>query len=240
MFVSTCGGSSARPSLSRHRGGEELRLGVVLGQPLDVMLQGVQGAGRDDAGLPHAAAEHFAMTAGAMITSSEPTIAEPTGAPSPLLKQTLTVSKCSAHRRPEMPLATTALKSRAPSRCRASLRRLGPLAHRDDAFVRQHPAGAAVVRVLQAHQPRERVVNIVAANLVLEVRQRQHAVVACRPCGPRCRTTGRRRPARSCRCGSPRRRETRRPAGSGAARRSDCPSCPTERTTRLACRAWRR
>ena len=53
------------------------------------------------------------------IASAEPARAEPTGAPSPLEKQIETVSKCLAHSRAGMPVATTAFISRAPSRCMA-------------------------------------------------------------------------------------------------------------------------
>ena len=47
--------------------------------------------------------------------------ADPTGAPSRLLKQTETVSKCSPQRVPAMPVATIAFHRRAPSRCMESL-----------------------------------------------------------------------------------------------------------------------
>ena len=54
------------------------------------------------------------------ISSFEPTKAEPTGAPRPLLKQTETESNRSAmaraFARASPPIATAALKSRAPSR----------------------------------------------------------------------------------------------------------------------------
>jgi hypothetical protein len=39
---------------------------MVLGQPLDVVLQSVQSACGDDSGLPHAPAEQFAMPPGAI------------------------------------------------------------------------------------------------------------------------------------------------------------------------------
>ena len=54
------------------------------------------------------------------ISSFGPSRADPTGAPSPLLKQTETVSKCRHHSRAGTPEATTAFHSRAPSRCIAS------------------------------------------------------------------------------------------------------------------------
>ena len=54
----------------------------------------------------------------ARVTNSrDPASAEPTGAPSPLLKQTETLSKCRAQSAAEMPVATIAFHSRAPSRC---------------------------------------------------------------------------------------------------------------------------
>ena len=53
------------------------------------------------------------------IKSAGPHSAEPTGAPRPFEKQTLTVSKWLAQSAAEMPVATTALNSRAPSRWRA-------------------------------------------------------------------------------------------------------------------------
>src|SRR5437867_10208869 len=45
------------------------------------------------------------------------TITDPTGAPSPLDKQNETVSKWRAYSAADTPVATTALKSLAPSRC---------------------------------------------------------------------------------------------------------------------------
>ena len=46
-------------------------------------------------------------------------ISEPTGAPSPFDRQNDTVSKCRAYSAAGMPVATTALKRRAPSKCMA-------------------------------------------------------------------------------------------------------------------------
>ena len=64
MFVSICAGHSDRPSIWRIASAKRLGVGVVFGQALDVMLQGVERRGGDDAGLPHAAAEQFAMPPG--------------------------------------------------------------------------------------------------------------------------------------------------------------------------------
>ena len=54
------------------------------------------------------------------ITSREPHTSEPTGAPSPLERQNVTVSKGSAQTAAGVPVATTAFHRRAPSRCSAS------------------------------------------------------------------------------------------------------------------------
>ena len=117
MFVSTASPISFSPGILPTASASRLGVGMIVGQPLDVMLERVQRAGRDDAGLPHAAAEQLAIRRAFLICSFGPASAEPTGAPSPLLKQTLTVSKCCAQSRASMPVATTALNSRAPSRC---------------------------------------------------------------------------------------------------------------------------
>ena len=40
--------------------GEDAGIGVIFGEAVDVVIQGVERAGGDDAGLAHAAAEEFA------------------------------------------------------------------------------------------------------------------------------------------------------------------------------------
>ena len=44
--------------------GETLGVGVVLGQEVDIVVQGVKGGRGQNAGLPHAAAQHFAVAEG--------------------------------------------------------------------------------------------------------------------------------------------------------------------------------
>ena len=77
-----------------------------------------------------------------------------------------------------MPVATTAFISRAPSRCMA---RLCSRAHRrdlGDALERVDPAAAAVVRVLQADQPRPDVVHVVVGpDRVAQVVEREQAAI---------------------------------------------------------------
>ena len=112
-------------------------------------------AGGEDAGLPQPPPSALRMRRAWWIRSSGPTRAEPTGAPRPFLKQTLTVSKWLAQSAAEMPVATTALKRRAPSRCRAEAgsRRPSRRSRRRVSYgsTRRRPA---VVGVLQADEPR--------------------------------------------------------------------------------------
>ena len=44
-----------------HAFGEKLRVGVILGQTLDVVIQRIQPRRRQQSGLTHAAADHFAQ-----------------------------------------------------------------------------------------------------------------------------------------------------------------------------------
>ena len=68
--------------------------GVVVGEPVDVVVQRVQAGGGEDAGLPHAAAHPLADDPGPRrCCSALPTTSEPTGAPRPLDRQTDRVSK---------------------------------------------------------------------------------------------------------------------------------------------------
>ena len=69
---------------------------MVLGEPLPVVFEGVKGAGRDDPGLAETAAEELAEAARPPDQGAGPARQEPIGAPSPLEKQTLTVSNPSA------------------------------------------------------------------------------------------------------------------------------------------------
>ena len=179
MFVSTISGSSARPRRFADRVGQRAGLGVVFGQPVDVVLQRVERPGGDDAGLPHAAAEHLAMPPRAgRINSSGPHSAEPTGAPSPFEKQMLTVSNCAAqssarnagrHHRVEQPRAVQVAGQSVIG---------SPAANLLDHFPRLDPARAAVVRVFQAHQPCADVMVVFRTDAVDELLQPQHAVLA--------------------------------------------------------------
>jgi hypothetical protein len=81
-------------------------IGVVVGEAFDMMVERMEAAGRGDAALPQRAAE--------------PLLPAPIGAPSPLVKSIQTESHPAAISRAEMPVATQALSSRAPSICVAS------------------------------------------------------------------------------------------------------------------------
>ena len=83
---------------SRRRG--RLGVGVIFGQAVDVVLERVERAGGDDAGLPHAAAERFAMPARACDQLRRAAQRRADRRAEALAeKQTLTVSKCCAQSR---------------------------------------------------------------------------------------------------------------------------------------------
>ena len=63
-FVSTSGGSRRSPGVSAMAWAISLGVAMVVGQALDVVVQGVQGGRGKDAGLAHAAAEQLADAAG--------------------------------------------------------------------------------------------------------------------------------------------------------------------------------
>ena len=100
----------------RNRLRDHLRVTMVVRQALDVVTQGVKRGGGETAGLAHSAAEEFADAPRFAMKSRDPANADPTGAPSPLLKHTDTLSNGSAQTRGSIPLATTAFQRRAPSR----------------------------------------------------------------------------------------------------------------------------
>ena len=96
MLVSTAPGRP--PALGRRRGppdrsataGDDLGVGVVLGKPLHVVLDGPQPGRRH----PPAAGRHPAgMNRASATWSTVPSISDPTGAPSPLLRQTPIVQR---------------------------------------------------------------------------------------------------------------------------------------------------
>ena len=64
MFVSTVSGIEFQAGGCADGVGEDAGVGVVFGQAVDVVLERVERAGGDDAGLAPAAAECFAMAAG--------------------------------------------------------------------------------------------------------------------------------------------------------------------------------
>ena len=59
MFVSTAAGSSVDAGELREPLGQRAGVRVVLGQPVDVMVERVERAGGDDPRLAHRAAEHL-------------------------------------------------------------------------------------------------------------------------------------------------------------------------------------
>ena len=62
-----CGVDDGQCRCLRKARGERRRVLVILGQPLDVMRDGVAPGRRENARLPHAAAQHLAPAVGALM-----------------------------------------------------------------------------------------------------------------------------------------------------------------------------
>ena len=140
-----------------------------------------------------------------------------------------------------MPVATTALNSRAPSRCRARPLSAAQPQISTTVVVRLHAARAAVVRVLQAHQPRAHAMIVVRGRMrSIKLLDVQHAVVAF----DRLRRDAEQLRVRALLVAQNvavrfAQEFVARP-GSARARQAGCPSCPRERTAPLLCPASRR
>ncbi len=76
--------------------GEPARALVVDGEPVDVVVEGVEPGGRDDPGLPHRAAEEVLLAPAPSISSAGPASSAPSGQPSPFERQSVTVSNDAA------------------------------------------------------------------------------------------------------------------------------------------------
>ena len=179
-FVSTSRRDERQPRHVRDRLGDHLGVGVVLGQPVDVVVQRVQARGGEEAGLPHRRRRTACGCAGpCAIRSFGPSSAEPTGAPEPLAE----ADRDGVERaRPTPPRGR---RSR-PSRSRGGRRR-GASPARSSAPSSQiawiassgvDRAAAAVVRVLQADEPGADGVHVVRADLAFEVGDVEQPVVA--------------------------------------------------------------
>ncbi len=138
---------------SADRVGNDAGVSVIFGQAVDVMFECVQRAGGDDAGLR--ACRRRVLYGGVELGGSGragPHRAEPTGAPRPLEKQTLMVSKWPAQSAAEMPVATTALNKPSAVEVAGQVVVGGPAADFGDSVVGLDSARAAVVRVFQADE----------------------------------------------------------------------------------------
>ena len=99
---------------------------VILGEPVHVVLQRVDPRRRHDAGLPHRAAEPLLEHPGLLDEVARPRqhgadrCAQPLGEIEPD-----GIERCARKCAAEVPLATTALSSRAPSMWHAQPRRMG-------------------------------------------------------------------------------------------------------------------
>ena len=138
---------------------------MVLGQAVDVMLQGVEGTGGKDAGLAHPAAQQFAV-------------------PAALVDQLPRAGQGRADRRAQ-PLAETDAHGIEVLRPAGGAVQMGPqsvlpgpAADGLDVLVWQDLSAAAVVGVFQADQPGADQVGVVGADQPLDLLQPHHAVPA--------------------------------------------------------------
>ena len=96
--------------------GEPSRAGVVVRETVDVVVERVEPGGRHDPRLAHRAAEPVLLDPRACHQLALPAMTAPSGQPRPFERQSVTVSAWLPIRAAEMPVATDALASRAPSR----------------------------------------------------------------------------------------------------------------------------
>ena len=166
--------SGTRP----HRGGEHLGVGVIVRQAFDVMIERVEGAGRQDAGLPHAAAELLADAA-----SLRDEIARADEGRADRSAQAFAVAD---RQRVEAAGPVAARNAggddRVPEPGPVEVHReaLAASPFGDRLALRQwiDRAAAAVVRVLQADEPGRRQVDVVAMLLAFELADVEDAVRA--------------------------------------------------------------
>ena len=96
---------------------EPARAGVVVREPLDVVVERIDAGRCDDPGLPHRASEEVLLPPRALDRDSrEPASSAPSGQPRPFERQSVTVSKREAIVDGSTPSAVDAFSSRAPSR----------------------------------------------------------------------------------------------------------------------------
>ena len=152
---SRCAASVARRSATP-------RVRVVLGEPLDVVLEGVDPGRGEDAGLAHRAAQHARKRRAPRCRLARPGEHRPAGAPSPFESATPTRSNGAASAAASSPRATAAFKSRAPSRYDATSRSRALAAIRSQLRRREDHAARAVVRVLHLDERRRRVEQVAA------------------------------------------------------------------------------
>ena len=137
--------------------GDPLGPGVVIGEARHVMIERVQARRRQDPGLAPRAADPMAGAIGLLDHSDRlPASTLPTGAPSPLLKQTLTVSKPAASAATVSPVEGCRVEEPGSVQVRAEAGLVRPgraLGQRGGAV---GPATAAVVGVLERANRRAR------------------------------------------------------------------------------------
>ncbi len=157
MLVSTLAGST--PQASRQQPGVR----VVVGQPLDVVVEGVQPGGREDADLPHPAAHPLAPDPrlGDGVGASRPPASRPARR-APWTGRRPARRRTAPYSASGTPVATWAFQIRAPSRWIRDADLVGPRRAAPQVRERQHRAAGEVVGVLDrdrggAHEERAHV-----------------------------------------------------------------------------------
>ena len=109
MLVSTSAGSSSTPSSCASPSARRRALDVVLGEPLDVVVERVQAGGREDPRLAHRAAEHLLAAPGLVDQGLRAGQAGADGRSQPLREvEPRGVEAAAPTSPPSTPLATTA------------------------------------------------------------------------------------------------------------------------------------
>ncbi len=178
MFVSMTSGSSRKPGVVRMASARMRACGVIFGQAVDVVLERVERAGGDDAGLAHAAAERFAMSPGLADQVS--------GAAQGRADRCAQAFREADAHGVEVAGPIGGRNARGddgveqPRAVEVAGEAVfgGPAADFRERVVRLNPTRAAIVCVFQAHEPRADAMIVRRPDAADELLDLQHAVVA--------------------------------------------------------------
>ena len=158
-------------------GGEALGVGMILGEPLDVVLEGVEPGRGDDARLPHRTAQDLAGTLRALDHGPGSDQHRPGRRAEPLgqaHRHRVETAAELGHRRPELHRGVE------DARAVEVRREAAPLRQRDRGREIRPPEDAAADRVLERDEARAREVRVVGLDRRLDIREVERAVRAVR------------------------------------------------------------